>query len=205
MVHIITCAGCDKQFPANSRNRRVCSPGCRSKQRSRERAAKRKPQTCPHCNVVFIPRRKGQQFCTKAHSALACGVNRYWSNPEEEREKSRQKAALHRARRASENPETIRENGLRYRYGITVAEYDQLVLAQGRACAICTRVPSGLQGDRLVIDHDHELSGHNRRGEIRGLLCVNCNAGLGLLGDNAENLERALLYLRKNGSNANVA
>ncbi len=33
-------------------------------------------------------------------------------------------------------------------------------------------------------------------GEIRGLLCDNCNRGLGLLGDDLESLEAATKYLK---------
>jgi len=69
------------------------------------------------------------------------------------------------------------------RYGITEAEYNQMLADQGNACAIC-RTP--FQGRRVCIDHDHACcpvpaSGHTRScGKcIRGLLCVRCNTWLG--------------------------
>ena len=42
------------------------------------------------------------------------------------------------------------------------------------------------------IDHSHTT------GEIRGVLCMSCNSGIGFLGDNVEGLQQALNYLTKN-------
>jgi hypothetical protein len=44
---------------------------------------------------------------------------------------------------------------------------------------------------RFAVDHDHDT------GLIRGLLCGNCNLGIGQLGDNIEGLMKALNYLEK--------
>lgn len=76
---------------------------------------------------------------------------------------------------------------LRRRYGITMAEYLVMHEAQSGRCAICGKPENG---KRLAVDHDHET------GEVRGLLCQNCNRGLGLFVDNPELLERASAYLR---------
>jgi hypothetical protein len=55
------------------------------------------------------------------------------------------------------------------KYGITVAEYDRLLAAQGGKCAVCDRPPKKI---RLAVDHDHKGSG---RESVRGLLCGMCN------------------------------
>lgn len=54
-------------------------------------------------------------------------------------------------------------------------------------CECCGRRK---RGKALSLDHCH-TSGH-----FRGWLCDKCNLGIGLLGDDMEALERALLYLR---------
>lgn len=76
-------------------------------------------------------------------------------------------------------------------YGInfTVEAYDAVLSVQGGVCALCRRPPAK---KLLAVDHDH------RTGRIRGLLCVQCNTGLGKLGDTVEALERALAYLQRN-------
>jgi hypothetical protein len=76
------------------------------------------------------------------------------------------------------------------RYGLTQDDYDQLKESQDGKCAICGAL-EGRTGVSLYIDHDHGT------GEIRGLLCGNCNTGIGMLGDTLERLEAAAAYLRK--------
>lgn len=90
------------------------------------------------------------------------------------------------------HPESARNSYLLYTYGLTLAEYDEMLLAQGNGCAICGKTPEE-NGKRLAVDHDHET------GENRGLLCRQCNTGIGLLGDNYEGVRQAMLYLRKWG------
>ncbi len=54
----------------------------------------------------------------------------------------------------------------RLRYGITVEEFDQLMVKQDGRCAICR------SQSKLTVDHDHD------DGSIRGLLCYFCNLSL---------------------------
>lgn len=74
----------------------------------------------------------------------------------------------------------------KFRYGITEADYQAMVERQEGKCAICFT-----EEKKLHIDHDHNT------GIIRGLLCSNCNRGIGYLGDSAERLESAARYLRR--------
>lgn len=99
--------------------------------------------------------------------------------------------------RVAANPEKYRTYFRNYHikktYGITPEQYASMLAEQNGGCAICGRGPNGtnhVERD-LLIDHDHET------GAVRGLLCNNCNAGMGIIGDTAEHLEAAIAYLRK--------
>lgn len=72
---------------------------------------------------------------------------------------------------------------LRKSYGLTEAELEVAVYLQGGACAICGR-PAPEH-----VDHDHAT------GRVRGVLCFNCNQGLGNFRDNRETLRQAVAYL----------
>lgn len=70
------------------------------------------------------------------------------------------------------------------RYGLETQELLDLCEEQGDRCAICGLV------SKLVMDHDHST------GVARGLLCGNCNAGIGFLQDDPVVVLSALRYLR---------
>lgn len=82
-------------------------------------------------------------------------------------------------------------------YGITPDQYDQMVVSQGGMCSICSTSDPGC-GGRWAIDHDHNCCPANKKscGKcVRGLLCCNCNNGLGRFMDNVDNIANALAYL----------
>lgn len=80
-----------------------------------------------------------------------------------------------------------RERRLKYQFGITPEQYDSMFAAQGGVCAICARATK----QNLSIDHCHAT------GNVRALLCHNCNKGLGMLQDSPKLLETAAAYVRK--------
>ena len=65
--------------------------------------------------------------------------------------------------------------------------YEQILAEQSGVCAICAKPPNG---SRLCVDHNHET------GQVRGLLCYQCNTGLGSFRDDKGLLKSALAYLR---------
>ena len=90
----------------------------------------------------------------------------------------------------SRTPQQRRNRHLRDKYGITQADFDRMLEEQGNACAICNSSYPGHTG-KFNVDHCHDT------GKVRGLLCWDCNAAIGKLGDNAEGVQRALDYLMK--------
>ncbi len=75
------------------------------------------------------------------------------------------------------------------RYGLVIKEFNQMFNAQKGCCFICGIHQSEVK-QRLCIDHDH------RTGEIRKLLCSNCNRGLGYFKDDPKILRIAAEYLQ---------
>lgn len=61
-----------------------------------------------------------------------------------------------------------RNNYLVKKYGITEAEYEELLRKQEGCCAVCKKQASHFKR-RLCVDHDHGT------GYVRGLLCYMCN------------------------------
>ena len=78
---------------------------------------------------------------------------------------------------------------LKKTYGITIEEYKKMLYVQNGVCAICEK--ECVSGRNLAVDHCHET------GNIRGLLCSNCNPGLGHFKDSIKLLDRAIQYLSK--------
>jgi hypothetical protein len=72
-------------------------------------------------------------------------------------------------------------------YGLTTEEYDGLMKSQNHVCAICKQRPPN--GTKLGVDHNHKT------GQVRGALCVPCNTGLGMFGDDPDRLHKAIFYL----------
>lgn len=68
---------------------------------------------------------------------------------------------------------------------IPIAEIEKMMAAQGNLCLIC-----GLFSE-LVVDHNHKT------GEIRGMLCRQCNFGIGLLKESPATLRSAIAYLER--------
>ena len=84
-----------------------------------------------------------------------------------------------------------RERILKHRHGITIEDYNQLLLKQNGKCAICGSItPNRKNRQNFCVDHDHKT------GKIRGLLCEKCNRGIGMLQDDPVILQQAIDYLK---------
>ena len=75
--------------------------------------------------------------------------------------------------------------------GVTTAEAEAILDAQGGVCAICKRPNSEI--NPFVLDHDHKLGWE--RVAVRGLLCARCNVALGSFADDPTLLLAAIEYL----------
>lgn len=82
----------------------------------------------------------------------------------------------------------VRIAHLKKNYGITLDQYDEMFAKQKGVCAICSQ-PEVSKREYLCVDHDHAS------GRVRGLLCHDCNIGLGKFKDDATRLNKAIWYL----------
>lgn len=82
-----------------------------------------------------------------------------------------------------------RRNRLVRVYGITEEAYAAMSTQQRGKCAICAEPPE--PGKRLYVDHNHLT------GEVRALLCNNCNVALGLFKEREATLLAAVNYIKR--------
>ena len=86
-----------------------------------------------------------------------------------------------------------RKRHLRTKYQLTIQDYEELWNQQEGKCVICNSLFTKTRGPKFAnIDHDH------RTGKIRGILCHNCNTGLGKFNERIDVLTQAIYYIQKN-------
>lgn len=100
------------------------------------------------------------------------------------------------ARKSVPNPETKRKNHIKHYGGFSPDDWESLFSKQFGLCAICKNPE--IETRHLAIDHDHKT------GKVRGLLCMNCNIGIGNLKESEETLMSAIAYLRGTKTNPTV-
>ena len=80
------------------------------------------------------------------------------------------------------------------KYGLDLSEYQELKAKHKGLCAICGNLETNLFRGvvrELSIDHCHKTN------KVRGLVCNNCNLGLGFFKDNVDVMASAISYLHK--------
>lgn len=95
------------------------------------------------------------------------------------------------------NPQRFKQYTLKRDYGISYAQYNELLEQQKGCCAICGYVPKE-NDKKLAVDHCHET------GLVRGLLCSVCNLGIGSFKDSVLLLKQAVTYLERPAPKVNV-
>ena len=129
-----------------------------------------------HCKPCHYVRSRAWHLANPGKSAEA---SRKWRSKPENREKERQ------AWRAPRKREDRRAGWLKGKYGMTVADFDKMAAAQNYCCFLC----GDDEMDEFHVDHNHDT------GKVRGLLCSNCNTGIGLLRECPKLFERAAQYV----------
>lgn len=168
---------------------------------------------CQYCLLSFQPSgsRPRRRYCSDV-CRTAANRNGYKQRQTAARKRRRNDPSYRRAElerdyksleRRRTDPKFVadesrknRDYKLRRDFNITIEDYERLFDAQHGLCAICSQpqkqeVRAGTGTVKwLAVDHDHIT------GQVRGLLCSNCNKGLGFLGDSVLGLMRAVDYLQ---------
>jgi hypothetical protein len=145
--------------------------------------------------VKAQPDGKRQQIERLDETALLGPGNWYWRSFKSAPADRAERAAYMReySQKARDaNPDYFKNADLKRTYGITLEWYNTKLAEQNGACAICLQPEKvEIRGKLLMlaVDHDHAT------GQVRGLLCSNCNRGIGHLDHDMARLQAAIHYL----------
>ena len=140
---------------------------------------------CHECRVTYDRRRAGRFASPTCDD---CGVSVSTFQRRRCETCARQRINTRAREFRAQNPRQLKLQAVTRQYGLSPAEYDMILKSQDNCCAICR---AHVSNQKLHVDHDHV------NGEVRGLLCVRCNMGLGCFKDEKKNLERAIWYIHR--------
>lgn len=145
-----------------------------------------KMKRCSCCKVEKpieefpIDRSKRDGFFHKCKKCLAAADRRRYG-------RTRDKQISQARRWNTNNPDRYKDIQLQLHYGISLADYNEMLKDQDGVCAICRKPDKRA----LSVDHCHTTNA------IRGLLCGGCNRALGILDDDVNRVSAMVNYLRK--------
>lgn len=201
------CEICGADFRPDKKTSQFCSRSCAGASRAVLRQ-------CERCGTNFRPIRRSTRFCSRAciaeprqiRACAFCG-NPYKVPHETPTRLAHQGPSKYCSRRCSGaakrvevkqplDPYARRRWALRTLYRITPDDYEEMFQRQQGRCAICgvlkerwEPAPLKERSRFLVVDHDHSSR------EVRGLLCVQCNCGVGQFKEDPAIMYAAAAYL----------
>lgn len=180
------CKACSGPIPAN---RRYCSEECRESGKP-PRLSDLSPEEIASLTKVCIDCKREKSFNEFHLSASSrdgrqgrckpCNIAKAISWQQDNSERYSQYV-----QQQSGNEEVNFRRRAR-NYGLTPEELQKLLDDADGKCEICEQPPTRW----LVVDHCH------KGGNVRGILCEQCNQALGLFKDNPEVMQRAINYLK---------
>ena len=135
------------------------------------------PKPCTKCGVVQPPENFYANPTRPGKMSVCRGCTR---------KKSRE--TYQKAKAKGTHSAAQRKSHIKRTYGLSLEDYQSILLSQGGVCAICQK-DFGRTGPS--VDHDHLT------GRVRGLLCRRCNSGIGMLDDSIDLVLRAASYLER--------
>ncbi len=148
-------------------------------------------KTCTKCNTIkdLVDFKSDNRRIDgkSSHCKMCCQIkNLEWRS--ENRDKFNAIAKTWKQRNPTKHKECNRNSTLKRIYGIDSKTYDEMFTSQAGRCKVCNKHQSSLT-KALAVDHCHITN------RVRGLLCSDCNTGLGLFKDDLNVLEAAIKYL----------
>lgn len=110
---------------------------------------------CKTCCSEFQPKNKTHVYCSSK-------CRNVW------RVRDPAKMQTYKQRYRDKSKDKTRNYHLLRNFGITLAQYQELLEKQAECCAVCGK-HAETEGRSFAVDHDHNT------GEIYGLLCYVCN------------------------------
>lgn len=136
----------------------------------------------------------------KKHNRSSIGPTNYkWVPNTEHDYGSREGRSRYQQEYRGTYPDKAKDSDLRKAFGITLADYNRMLEAQGHVCAICKQPEVEIRKGKLQslgVDHCHST------GAVRGLLCIACNGGIARFKDRTDLLQSAIAYLQKHTKKA---
>jgi RNase P subunit RPR2 len=198
----VQCQDCGVTFTAEghgSGKRKFCDD-CLTPEAKRRRRATTwidVERVCQFCGKTFVApsRPHNRLYCDDCRGRSGPARSERRRNAESWDKKSPEEKLRHAAaqkRWADRNPEKVKVHSRRTRlklmYGLTIEQVEQMHVDQGGCCAICDQSIE-LWARTTHIDHCHDSK------RVRGLLCEDCNRGLGCFKDSVDSLRKAVDYL----------
>lgn len=95
--------------------------------------------------------------------------------------------------RYAKNKEAAAAYHRQTKYNVTTEQFNAMLSEQQNKCCICHKSFQDLSQKARHIDHNHKT------GQVRGILCTNCNTLLGHAKDSINILNSAINYLTTRG------
>ena len=217
----MNCEHCGASFEASNRAKRFCSERCR-KSAERKRYKKKKlhatqqkryeetgllpsERHCKTCGTRFTTKYNGEGYCSEPCREIGyektklagrkAARERYHANRQPHKlECTWCESSFKSEGKVKYCSDQCRKESATYKarlntYGLSQKQYEALVERSGGLCEICQ------EKEVQHIDHCHDT------GAVRGLLCPQCNHGLGNFQDRVALLNRASEYLSRKMSN----